>query len=110
MIDFSRILSTVLLLACSFSANSSGSLHLLGFVEKPCVGENYCFQLRVEAVYSGEAADEIILRYDADSMIFDPENYRLTLLQSRIVEGSHLRLLLVPAETGFRAEIIWIGD
>ena len=110
MTNFLKILSTVLLLVCSFAANASGSLHLLGFVEQSCVGENFCFQLRVESVYNGEAADEIIVRYDADSMIFDPENYRLTLAQSRIVEGSHLRLLLVPVANGFRAEIIWIGD
>jgi hypothetical protein len=109
MTEFSRKLLTVLLLAYSILANASGSLHLLGFVEQACVGENFCFQLRVESVYNGEAADKIIVRYDADSMIFDPENYRLTLAQSRIVEGSHLRLLLVPVVNGFRAEIIWIG-
>ena len=110
MADFSKILSTMLLLACSFPANASGSLHLLGFVEQPCTDEALCFQLRVESVYNGEAADEIIVRYDAESMIFDPENYRLTLAQSHIVEGSHLRLLLVPVANEFRAEIIWIGD
>ena len=100
----------MLLFACTFGVNASGSLHLLGFVEQPCVGESFCFQLRVESVYSGETADEIIVHYDVDSVIFDPENYRLTLAQSHIVEGSHLRLLLVPAGNRFRAEIIWIGD
>ena len=110
MTDTPKILSIMLLLACSFEVNASGSLHLLGFVEQPCTSETYCFELRVESVYSGEAADRIIVHYDAESMIFDPENYRLTLAQSHIVEGSHLRLLLVPAGKGFRAEIIWIGD
>ena len=100
----------MLLLACSIEANASSSLHLLGFVEQPCVGESFCFRLRVESVYNGEAADEVIVRYDTGSVIYDPENYRLTLAQSHIVEGSHLRLLLVPADNGFRAKTIWIGD
>jgi len=100
----------MLLLASSFGANASGSLYLLGFVEQACAGVTRCFHFRVETVYSGEAKDKIIVHYDADSVIFDPENYRLTLAQSHIIEGSHLQLLLAPSGNEFRAETIWIGE
>ena len=93
---------------------ASPSVHLIGFVESLCVGETNCFELRVEKEYLNLTAHRIVVRYDEASSIYDPENYELTLQQSNIVEGSHLRLLLVP-DTGrndhnYNAQFIWIGD
>ena len=89
-------------------------MHLLGFVETLCAGEANCFEFRVEKEYLDLAASRIIVRFDRNSKIFDPENYELTLQQSNIVEGSHLRLLLIPDDDGpepnYHAQFIWIGD
>ena len=54
------------------------------------------------------------MRFSADTRIFDPENYPLTLLQQNIVPGSHLRML-IEADGGdetdaYHASFIWIGD
>jgi len=89
---------------------AADNLHLLGFVDRLCHQEVYCFELRVEQVYSGAVVDRVKVYYDSTSQIFDPENYALTLAQSRIVEGSHLRLLLENRSGSYRASFIWIGD
>jgi hypothetical protein len=103
-----------ILLGISSLSTASTSVHLLGFVETLCAGETNCFELRVEQEYLGLAASRIIVRYDGDSQIYDPENYELTLQQSNIVEGSHLRLLLMldddGPESNYHAQFIWIGD
>jgi hypothetical protein len=93
---------------------ASPSVHVLGFVETLCAGETNCFELRVEQEYLDLAAGRIIVRYDHNSQIYDPENYELTLQQSNIVEGSHLRLLLMldddGPESNYYAQFIWVGD
>ena len=93
---------------------ASEQVHLLGFVENLCPDEPYCFELRVEADYVSLAGQLIIVRFKQAATIFDPENYELTLEQSNIVRGSHLRLLLTPdadgAKRDYRAKYIWIGD
>ena len=93
---------------------ASSSVHLLGFVASLCSGETNCFELRVEKEYIDLAAERIVVRYDETSNIYDPENYELTLQQSNIIEGSHLRLLLIPdttrSEDNYDALFIWIGD
>jgi hypothetical protein len=70
--------------------------------------------LRIESEYVALVGERITVRYDRDTKIFDPENYELTLEQSNIIEGSHLRLLLNPdserTEHDHRALFIWIGD
>ena len=103
-----------ILLGISSLSTASTSVHLLGFVETLCAGETNCFELRVEQEYLDLAASRIIVRYDGDSQIYDPENYELTLQQSNIVEGSHLRLLLMldddGPESNYYAQFIWIGD
>ena len=54
------------------------------------------------------------MRFGADTRIFDPENYQLTLQQQNIVPGSHLRMLIELDDGGeanaYRASFIWIGD
>jgi hypothetical protein len=89
-------------------------VHLLGFVEQLCADEPYCFELRPEADYIALAGSKITVRFKQVATIFDPENYELTLEQSNIIPGSHLRLLLTPdpggAERDYRANYIWIGD
>jgi hypothetical protein len=96
------------------SSSASTSVHLLGFVEVLCVDESGCFELRVESEYIAVAGKRITVRFDRGTKIFDPENYELTLDQSNIIEGSHLRLLLTPDPGGtqheYRALFIWIGD
>jgi len=108
------ILLTGVLLGVSFPSPASPSVHLLGFVETLCAGETNCFELRVEKEYLDLAASRIIVRFDRNSQIYDPENYELTLQQSNIIEGSHLRLLLSadPDSSGpdYHAQFIWIGD
>lgn len=90
------------------------SVLLLGSVENLCPDEPYCFNLRVEAEYLALADELIRVRFKQVTTIFDPENYELTLEQSNIIPGSHLRLLLVPGpkgvKHGYRASYIWIGD
>jgi hypothetical protein len=96
------------------SSSASTSVHLLGFVKVLCVDESGCFELRVESEYIAVAGKRITVRFDRGTKIFDPENYELTLDQSNIIEGSHLRLLLTPDPGGtqheYRALFIWIGD
>ena len=89
-------------------------VHLLGFVEHLCPDRPYCIELRVEPEYIAGVGEQITVHFGEDSTIFDPENYQLTLPQSNIIPGSHLRLLLIrePAVTDivYRAKFIWIGD
>lgn len=106
----SKLLVTSVLFVCVAVASAADTVHLLGFVERFCVERPLCFVVDVEAVYSGQVGDQIKVIYDDDSQIYDPENYRVTPVQSNIVEGSHLRLLLAPVDGGFRAEGIWVGD
>jgi len=98
----------------SSQSPASSTVHLLGFVETLCAGETNCFELRVEQEYLDLAASRIIVRFDRNSQIYDPENYELTLQQSNIIEGSHLRLLLTldddGPESNYHAQFIWIGD
>ena len=104
----------VLLTGFSKAPEASSPVHLLGSVDSRCVGETNCFELRVEKEYLDLAAERIVVRYDETSNIYDPENYELTLQQSNIIEGSHLRLLLIPDTTNsadsYDALFIWIGD
>ena len=96
------------------SSSALAVVHLLGFVEELCADESGCFELRIESEYVALVGERITVRYDRDTKIFDPENYELTLEQSNIIEGSHLRLLLNPdserTEHDYRALFIWIGD
>ncbi len=89
-------------------------VHLLGFVEQLCPDRPYCFELRVEPDFVISVGERITVHFGEDSTIFDPENYQLTLQQSNIIPGSHLRLLLirepVGADIAYRARFIWIGD
>ena len=107
-------LQASILWACSTSISAVNQYHLLGFVGQPCALDPYCFELLVEAEYDDEVGNRITVYYEASTAIFDPENYQLTLQQSNIVRGSHLRLIITPKETGeardYRATIIWIGD
>ena len=93
---------------------ASTSVHLLGFVETLCADETNCFEFRVEPEYLDLAASRIIVRFDRNSQIYVPENYELTLRQSNIIEGSHLRLLITldddGPESNYYAQFIWIGD
>lgn len=112
--NLNSLLLVAMLSGLSPRSTASSSVHLLGFVETLCAGENNCFELRVEQEYLDLAASRIIVRFDRNSKIYDPENYELTLQQSDIVEGSHLRLLLSVDEGGsgqdYHAQFIWIGD
>jgi hypothetical protein len=103
-----------MLLGYSSPSTASSPVHLLGFVETLCADEFYCFELRVENEFLNVAPERITVRFDNNSNIYDPENYELTLQQSNIIEGSHLRLLLTPDPTrsghNYDALFIWIGD
>ena len=103
-----------LALALSPSLHAAETVHLLGFVDKLCPGEPYCFELQVKPDYVAQVGEHIKVRFAATTNIFDPENYELTLEQQNIVPGSHLRLLLeTDADTQpgeYRATFIWIGD
>ena len=115
-----RRLGTSLLLVCTLILATAGavpgaadSLHLLGFVESSCDDSDHCFELRVKPEFQSQAGEYIHFYFDADSRIFDPENYDLTLSQQNIEPGSHLRLLLQPdpdTSDRYRASFIWIGD
>ena len=115
-----RRLGTSLLLVCTLILATAGavpgaadSLHLLGFVESSCDDSDHCFELRVKPEFQAQAGEYIHFYFDADSRIFDPENYDLTLSQQNIEPGSHLRLLLQPdpdTSDRYRASFIWIGD
>jgi len=108
-----------ILLACglvfgSVSLHAANSVHLLGFVETLCTDDPYCFELLVKPEFHAISAAKIKVRFGADTRIFDPENYQLTLQQQNIVPGSHLRMLIEPEDGGeanaYRASFIWIGD
>ena len=112
---FRHLVSIIMLIsgACS-SAYALEPLHLLGFVERLCAHEPYCFELRVEKEYVAVAGRRVTVRFAGVSAIFNPENYELSLSQGNIVPGSHLRLLLEPDPEGeerdYIARFIWIGD
>jgi hypothetical protein len=80
----------------------------------PPTGSLYCFELLVKPAFHAISAAKIKVRFGADTRIFDPENYQLTLQQQNIVPGSHLRMLIEPDDGGeanaYRASFIWIGD
>ena len=103
-----------MVLVLPLSTGAADTLHLLGFVERLCPDEPYCFELRVEPGYVAQAGERIKVRFAADTYIYDPENYELSLQQQNIVPGSHLRMLIAtepnagPGE--YRASHIWIGD
>ncbi|MCP4335730.1 MAG: hypothetical protein GY785_24035 [Gammaproteobacteria bacterium] len=90
------------------------NLDLLGFVKSLCADEANCFELMVKPEFAELAGERLKVRFDADTRIFDPENYELTLAQQNIIPGSHLRLLLEKTADagvkGYRAAFIWIGD
>ena len=96
------------------ATSAAQQVHLLGFVEYLCPGEPHCFELRVKPEFIEATGARIIVRFDHSTLVFDPENYELTLKQSNIVDGSHLRLLLTSesdlGENHYRASVIWIGD
>jgi hypothetical protein len=101
-------------LALSPSLRAAQTIHLLGFVDKLCPAEPYCFELLVEPDFVALAGERIKVRFTVKTNIYDPENYELSLEQQNIVAGSHLRMLI---ETGadeqsgeYRASYIWIGD
>ena len=107
------------LLACGLAFESGNihaaqSVHLLGFVETLCTDDPHCFELLVKPEFHAVSAARIKVRFGADTRIFDPENYQLTLLQQNIVPGSHLRMLIEPDDrdeaNAYRASFIWIGD
>jgi len=89
-------------------------VHLLGFVDKLCPAEAYCFDLLVEPGFVAQVGKRIKVRFSATTNIFDPENYELSLAQQNIVAGSHLRMLIEMEANGlpgeYRATYIWIGD
>ena len=103
-----------LTLALSPSLRAAETVHLLGFVDKLCPEEPYCFTLLVEPDFVAHIGERIKVRFAATTRIYDPENYQLTLQQQNIVPGSHLRLLIEteasrpPGE--YHATFIWIGD
>lgn len=104
----------VLALVLPASLRAAETVHLLGFVDKLCLGEPYCFELRVEPDFIARVGQRIKVRFDATTNIYDPENYQLTLEQQNIIPGSHLRLLIESDSNGepgeYRATFIWIGD
>jgi hypothetical protein len=98
----------------SGSLHAAPSIHLLGFVETLCTDDPHCFVLMVKPEFHAVSPAKIKVRFGANTRIFDPENYQLTLLQQNIVPGSHLRML-IEADDGdeanaYRASFIWIGD
>lgn len=101
-------------LVLSPSLRAAPVVHLLGFVDKPCSTEAYCFDLLVEPDFVAQAGERIKVRFSATTNIFDPENYELSLEQQNIVAGSHLRMLIEADANGlpgeYRATFIWIGD
>ena len=110
-----HIFAYLFLLAASPALTAAPEqVHLLGFVEQLCTEQPYCFELRVEPEYVATVGEHIKVQYQAVTTIFDPENFELTLQQSNIIPGSHLRLLMTPdtdwSDRGYRATYIWIGD
>jgi hypothetical protein len=86
----------------------------LGFVDKLCPTEAYCFDLLVEPDFVVQVGEHIKVRFGAITNIYDPENYELSLVQQNIVAGSHLRMLIEADDNGlsdeYWATFIWIGD
>ena len=111
---FHPCLWLALALLLSSSLRAAETFHLLGFVDKLCPGEPYCFELQVKPDYVAQVGEHIKVRFAATTNIYDPENYELNLEQQNIVAGSHLRLLIATdadAQPGeYRATFIWIGD
>jgi hypothetical protein len=103
-----------LALVLSPSLRAAETVHLLGFVDKLCPGEPYCFELLVEPEFVAQVGQRVKVRFDATTNIYDPENYELTLEQQNIIPGSHLRMLIETDAAGqagdYRATFIWIGD
>ncbi len=102
------------MLALSPSLRAAPVVHLLGFVDKLCPTEAYCFDLLVEPDFVSQVGERIKVRFSAITNIYDPENYELNLEQQNIVAGSHLRMLIktgADEQSGeYRASYIWIGD
>ena len=105
-------LAAVLVLSTSLRA--APVVHLLGFVDKLCPVEAYCFDLLVEPDFVPRVGEHIKVRFGAKTNIYDPENYELSLVQQNIVAGSHLRMLIEADANGlpgeYHATYIWIGD
>lgn len=101
-------------LVLSPSLRAAPVVHLLGFVDKLCPAEAYCFDLLVEPDFVAQVGERIKVRFSETSNIYDPENYELSLAQQNIVAGSHLRMLIEADANGlpgeYRATFIWIGD
>ena len=87
---------------------------MLGFVDKLCPAEAYCFDLLVKPDFVAQVGERIKVRFSATTNIYDPENYELSLVQQNIVAGSHLRMLIATDADGlpgeYHATYIWIGD
>ena len=104
----------LLLTLIAGASSAAQPRHLLGFVGRLCHAETHCFQLLVKPEFRHDLGARIKVRFDGKTLIFDPENYALTLTQQNIVPGAHLRLL-IEAQTddntgAYRASHIWIGD
>ena len=101
-------------LVLSSTLRAAPVVHLLGFVDKLCPTEAYCFDLLVEPDFVAQVGESIKVRFSAKTNIYDPENYELSLEQQNIVAGSHLRMLIESEADGppgeYRATFIWIGD
>ena len=114
MLQPCRWIAAALLAFASGNIHAAASIHLLGFVDRLCPAAPHCFELSVKPEFHAILPARIKVRFGADTRIFDPENYQLTLQQQNIVPGSHLRML-IEAEDGdeanaYRASFIWIGD
>ena len=109
-----RWIATALLVFASGNIHAAPGIHLLGFVDRLCTDDPHCFELLVKPEFHTVAPEKIQVRFGADTRIFDPENYQLTLQQQNIVPGSHLRMLIEADKAGeadtYRASFIWIGD
>lgn len=96
------------------SIRAAQNLHLLGFVDRLCPNEPYCFEFLVKADFIAQVGERIRVRFDVTTTIYDPENYELSFEQHNIVAGSHLRMLIDADSNSqpgdYRASIIWIGD
>ena len=107
-------LRACIFLGCCSTLAAADQYHLLGFVGQLCADEPYCFEFLVEDEYTAEVGNRVMVRYASAKAIFDPENYELSLQQSNIIPGSHLRMIITPSLSGdadaYLATIIWIGD
>ena len=109
-----HLICFVLFLAVSLSSVASERIYVQGFVEQLCSDELHCFDLKVEHEYVIVAGKQVRVHFSVATTIYDSENYQLSIEQSNIVAGSHLRLLLDPGknttETTYHAVSIWMGD